>query len=305
MTYGKLRLAIQKENVGADLELLDGYIQGRYTEILDGLAWKRQEAETVIQAPASYATGTVTATQGSTNITGVGTTWTDDMTGLMIRVDSQEEYYQFTFVDATHATIDRGYEQPDGAGLTYRVDQAVFLLSADCRILRNVKPLHFGGRPLKRMTPGELDAYAPQRTTYGTPEIYAPTWDSFSDPPQMQVELYPIPDVPDSNGALLSWVADYIFEQPDITPGSTASSLLPWVRPAALKAGVKADVLRLAENYTGAAEYEKRFEELVVIMAKNNAYQRGAQEIRVDPAYGRRDRNFSTSWPVNRPWDGE
>lgn len=299
MTYGQLRLAVQKENLGTDLELLDSYIQDAYTEILDLVPWKRQEAESTFQAPPSYAVGTITATQGSAAITGVGTTWTTAMTGLMIRVDNQSEYYQFTYVSATSGTLDRPFEQPSASGLAYRIDQSVFLLSSDCRILRGIKPLHNFGRPLERMTPSELDAFAPQRLRYGTPTIYAPTWDSFSDPPQMQVELYPIPDSPDSAGATLSWVADYVFDAADIDATQTGASLLPWVRPAALKAAVKAKVLALGKDYTGAAYWNDKAAELVQVMLRNNAMQRGPQEIRMAPEYRRRNIGIK---PPNVRW---
>jgi hypothetical protein len=299
VNYGQLRLLIQKENSGADLELVDGYIQDRYTEILDFLPWKRQEGETVLQSPASYATGTITATQGSNAIVGVGTTWTAAMTGRRIRIANASEYYQFTYVSVTTATLDRGYEQPSAALLAYRIDQAVFLLPATCRILRGVKPLHNSSHPLEHMTPAELDAWAPKRTSYGTPEVYVPSFDAATDPPQLQVELYPIPDSPDTASATLSFVADCISDTAALTPGTTTQSLLPWVRPSALKAGVRANFLALAKDYTGAAFYAARMGELVGIMAKNNAMQRGPSEIRMAPEYRRGGRNMM---PPNVKW---
>lgn len=304
MNYGQLRLRIQQQNPGTDLGLIDGYIQNRYTEILDFLPWKRMEAESVLQSPASYTTGTVSVTAGSTAITGAGTNWDISMSGRMIRIAATDEYYQFTPLTTTTGVLDRGYEQPNATAQTYRIDQAVFVLPSDCRLLRNVKPLHDADRPLLRRTPGELDALAGQRTVYGTPRYYAPTWDSFSDPPRMQVELYPIPDSPNASGAQLSWVADYVFDAADLTPGTTSSSLLPWIRPAALEAGVKADILRLAKDYQGAEVYDGRFKELLGSMARTNAQQRGAQTVQMAPGYRRRQ-PAGQFYNINRPWDGE
>src|ERR1035441_8175333 len=140
MTYGQIRLRLSKLAPAVDLELIDGWIQDRYTEILDGLPWKRLEGETVIQSPASYQVGTVTATLGATSIAGAGTNWTSDMDGLTIRIGNNEEFYVFTQTDATDATLDRPYEGGDGGpGLSYRIDQNIFLLPADCRILRGVR----------------------------------------------------------------------------------------------------------------------------------------------------------------------
>lgn len=293
MNYGALRLLIQKENVGADLELVDSYIQNRYTEILDQLPWKRQEADSVIQAPDSYQTGTVALTRGSNVVTGTGTTWTAAMTGLMFRGANTEEYYQFTYVGATSGTIDRGWEQPSGTLLAYRIDQAVYLLPADCRILRGITPLHDRTHGLKRVTPVELQSLAPQRRSYGAPEVYCQTWDSFSDPPQMQVEFYPVPDAPNSVGVTPSFVADYTFDAAQFSAATTitSASLLPWVRPAALQAAVRADFLRIAKDWVGAKAMDARALELVQTMLKINAAQRGPQQIRTAQQFKRQDPN--------------
>lgn len=370
MTYGSLRLQLKKLAPAIDQEIIDGWIQDRYTEILDRLPWKRLEAESTIAAPDSYTIGTLTATQGSTAITGLGTTWTAAMTGLMIRIANGQEYYQFTYVSATTGTLDRNYEGATGsitgeaigsggagytagdgyavvggngmaqgtvgsigaggvatslipgspgagysvangvatttggagagltinitavspgAGLTYRIDQNIFLLPSDARILRSVRPLH-GGKPLEMITPGELDRRAPTRGawagSYGEPAMAAPTWDNFSDPPNLQVELYPVPSSPDSSGIRKSWVLDYIFDP--ATPSATGTSILPWVRPTALKAGVEADIKRHMDQLSSAEAFDKRFEQLVLIMAQNNALQRGAQTIRLAPELRRR-----------------
>jgi hypothetical protein len=291
MTYGQLRLLISKENAGADLDLADGYIQARYTEILDQLPWKRQEAKTVIQAPPSYAIGTITTVQGSNAIVGLGTSWTAAMNGLMIRIACQNEFYQFTYVSPTAATLDRGYEWPGGTALTYRIDQAVFLLPADCRILRAVTPLHDGGFPLDPTTPHELDQMARGRNTYGTPRFYVQTWDSFSDPPQMQVELSPVPSSPNTAGTTLSWAIDYAFDAAPVDPTQTGISMLPWVRPAALQAAVRADFLRLAKDWTGAEAMDARAGKLVETMLKVNAAQRGPQVIKTAAAFQRLNKN--------------
>lgn len=283
MTYGQIRLRLSKLAPGIDLELLDGWIQDRYTEILDALPWKRLEGESVFQSPASYAVGTVSATQGSSAIAGVGTTWTAAMNGLMTRINNGAEYYNFTYVSATTATLDRPFEQVSGTGFAYRIDQAVFLLPAACRVLRAILPFHNRRRPLQMISPAELDRLAPQRTTYGTPVYAAASWDSYTDPPVMQVELYPVPSNPDSVGNTLSWMVDYIYDPAGLNPSLTSTNMLPWVRPAALIEGVTANIKRHLKDYQGAEEHKKEFASLLVAMARINALQRGPQPIRLAP----------------------
>lgn len=287
MTYGELRLRLQKLCAGTDLELIDGWIQDRYTQVLDILPWKRQEAESVIQAPVTYSTGTISATQSSATITGVGTTWSPSMDGLMIRIDNTPEYYQFTDVSATSATLDRPFEGPTATGLAYRIDQNIFLMPTNARIIRGVRPLHNRVCPLAIVTPGELNRLSASRNVYGTPTHAAPTWDNFSDPPQLQVELWPVPDCPDSGSSLLSWSIDYVCDAAVIDPEQTSVSLLPFVRPSVLIAGVQADSLMPRTGYdgnlAGSGAHEARFATLAGQMAQINAAQRGPQVIRLAP----------------------
>lgn len=382
MTYGELRLLCQKANPGVDLELIDGFISDRYSDIiLNGLAWKRLEGEAILQSPPSYDVGTITAIQGQAAIVGNGVgTWTGDMQGRMIRINQTEEYYQFNFVDATHAHLDRPYEGTtssitgftidlqgsgylvgdqvwitggnglaqgsveqigplgqvlqlslsntgnnyavgtgvvcsggNGAGLflnitsvggsanlPYRIDQSVFVLPTEARILRAGREMHNRTRALAVITQGELNRIAPQRTTYGTPIYAAHFWDTDSDPPRMQVELYPIPSSPSSTGATLSHVIDYIYDPDILDPNATAKTLLPWMSPAALKSGVSSDCCRLPahKDIPLSREHKAEYNLAVRNMALTNALQRGPTVLRIAEQYLG---NRSSRWQRG-PW---
>jgi hypothetical protein len=124
-SYGQLRMLLSKAAPGIDLELVDNWIQTRYTErVLSAIPWKRSENVSVLQSPASVNSGTVTVNQGSNAITGVGTAWTAALTGLMIRIGCGPEYYQFTYASATTGTLDRNYEGSTGAILTSSIGAA-------------------------------------------------------------------------------------------------------------------------------------------------------------------------------------
>lgn len=304
MTYGKLRLRLSKLFPGVDLELIEGWIQDVYTETLDVLPWKRAEAESVIQAPRSYITGTLAATQGSAAIVGTGTAWSPTMDGLMIRIANQAEYYQLTVLSGTTATLDRAYEAASASGLTYRIDQPVFVLPSNCRILRSVVPLHDGLRPLDIVSPGEIDRISTSRNTYGTPRWAAQTWDNFSDPPRMQLELYPVPDCPNSAGAVLSWGITYIFDAAEFNPNTTSTTLLPWVRPSILIEGVSAKVQRHLKDFNAADRHKAEFDSLLHTAAHNNALQRGPQTIRLAPELRRQKPGRYQRGPWHRGFTG-
>jgi hypothetical protein len=313
MTYGQIRLQLQKLLPGVDLELIDGWIQGRYTRILDLVSWKRQEAESVLAAPQTVNAGTLTATLGSNAITGLGTAWTVALNGLMIRINNTSEYYQFTYVGATSATLDRPFEGPTAAALAYRIDQHIYVLPSNCRIVRQVTPLHVRAKPLEQVSPADLNRISASRNVYGTPKYWAQTWDSFSDPPQLQLELFPVPDCPDGSGNVLSWSVGYIFDQGDLDPDATSITLMPFVKPWAIIEGVKADAMRPRPGWTGdlaaAQAYEVEFEKACQESLMINAQQRGGQVIRLAPHLRRQPsptRRLSTPWDRGIPpggWD--
>jgi len=304
MTYGAIRLRLSKlaPSVAADLELLDGWLNDVYQEILDRLPWKRSEADFVFQAPQSYDTGTVAATQGLAAITGTGTAWTAGMNGLVIRFANQDAYYQLTVTNGTAATLDRPYEGATDAALTYRIDQPVYVMPSNCRIIRAVAPMHDRLKPLELITPAELDRRCISRNEYGVPRYAVPHWDNFSDPPRMQLELFPIPDSPNSAGEIPSWAVDYVFDQAELDPDVTGKTLLPWVRPAAILEGVLAKVRRHEEKIQLAQEHERQFEKLVKAMMMTNALQRGPQEIRLAPELRRQTGKFAEN-PFSKNFD--
>lgn len=304
MTYGQIRLQLTQEYPAVSVEILDGWIQERYTEILDLLSWKRQEAESVFQAPDSYATGTVAATRGSTAVVGTDTVFTTQMSGLIIRIADDESYYQFQQTSATGGTLDRAYEGPTGTGYSFRIDQSLFTMPAEARHIVAVRPLHDLKHPLEVVTPGELGRISPQRTVYGTPRYVAATWDAFTDPPVLQFELFPIPSSPNAGGDTLSWAVSYQFDAAEIDPMQTSVSLLPWVRPAALKEGVRANVARSMKDYAGAVAFEARMASLVQAMLRINALQRGPQTIRTAPQFRRQVPNFYRRGPKHEGYTG-
>lgn len=400
MTYGQLRLRLSKLLPGVDLELIDGWIQDRFTFILDFLSWKRLEGEAVFQCPPSYAIGTVAVSQGSASITGTGTAWTPALTGLMIRIANGTEYYAFAQLTGTTGTLDRPYEGSTAAlltgdvtvdaagsgykagdvvyvtggnglaqlqvltvgaggavtglgvlvggnqyavatgvvttsngagtgltinitavglsaGLPYRIDQNIFQLPAECRILRGIRPMHDGDHPLEIITPAEMTRRSNYRNVYGTPQWAAQTWDTATDPPIMQVELGPVPSSPDSMGNTLSFVVDYIYDPAALYDGSstpsTSQDFLPWVRPLALIEGVQASAMRWKadQNPQAAGAYlntstahERAFMGALENMAWTNAQQRGAQSLRLAPELRRQPPQRFHRGPRHRGYTG-
>ena len=234
----------------------------------------------MIQSPVEYATGTLTATAGSAAIVGAGTVWTAAMTGRIIRIAEGSEYYQFTRVSDTTGTLDRVFEGETATLQTYQINQNVFQVRVDARILNGVT-FQYGGRQLVKKSLGELNEIVPGRTAYGEPLYWAPYMDAYTNPPVPQVELYPIPD------KVWTFVVQFTADAAAANAATPSATVLPWLRPAALIAGVSADIYTHTEKYNASDRQEKRFQTLVAQMVGTEAAARPPAQVRLASRYTR------------------
>ena len=244
--YGTVRFRLIKAHPEIDHDLVDGWISDRYIEILDAIPWKRLTGRTVITTFAGYSTGTVSLTAGTTAIVGGGTAWTSDFDKLGLCIDGRGEYYAFTYQSATAGLLSRPFEGPTGI-YTYRLFQSVYKLPANAKILNSISDMERG--ELGRTDRTGLESFS---KSLGVPQMYRHFMCASTG--GMQIETYPVPD------RAIPLVVDYVAEAPTLTESST---LLPWVRPACLIAGVEEDILEYLEKFAGADRKAKRFAELL------------------------------------------
>jgi len=274
MTYGQIRYELTKAMPGVDLALLDGWLYDRYQAILDVIPWQRREVQSILQTTVKYATGTVAVTKGSAAVIGTGTTWTAGMTGRCLRVSGRSEFYEFTRTGDTTGTLDRAYEGSTNALAGYSIFQSVYLLPSDVVTVMDLRAIETPGN-LTRVSLAQLNEISANREMFGSPVYWAPFMDDASDPPRAQVELYPIPEY--AIGYPLVYQADVA------PPSATTASILPWMRPAALKFGAKADERALAGDLDAAQWYEAKFKGAVAEMIGVETRRLGATPLRMAP----------------------
>jgi len=297
MTYGEIRLRLTQLWPGVSLDLIDGWILDRYQSILDKLTWQRLQVEQVITTKDEYNTGTVAVTKGSAVLTGTDTVWAEEMTGRIIRVAVATSegiqsvgptYYEFTWSgsDPTLGSLDRGWEDEDATGLSYRINQNIYPLPAGTRLIHDIRNPRTN-LPLKRLSLAQLNELAAGRTAYGDPEHWCLYMDQNSDPPVPQVEFYPIPT------RLQGLIGTLIFEEmPDGT--DTAVSLLPWVRPAALIAGVQMDIARHLKEWNSLQSLTVQYIEYLSDMVRMEAQRIGPSKMRLEDRFTRHRRRRYT-----------
>lgn len=248
MTYGGLKFQLTKAYPGVDLDLIEGWIDQVYTEILGELPWTRQNVTAVLQTIAPYSTGTVTLAAGSNAIALSGGTFTPAMTGMAFSVAGEDDIYAFTYAGANAGAVDRPYE---GAlafapGAAFTIFQHVYAMPPDCRMLEDTAFANFSYGPLARMARSQLNQSCPAQGTLGLPFAWTSYMDDGSTPPRMQVQLYPAPRT------VIGIPFTYVSDPGALTGSATSLILQVWMQPAALVQGVTALIQAHLKDLPGA-----------------------------------------------------
>jgi hypothetical protein len=120
-----------------------GIINDSYTRTLPRVEdWTMIIEDGNIQTVASYNTGTIAVTIGSTSVTGTSTVWTSAMTaeeGYKIKFSGNRDVYKFEYVSATSGTITPSLSGPnDLTGQNYVLFKDEYALASDHdRFLKN------------------------------------------------------------------------------------------------------------------------------------------------------------------------
>jgi hypothetical protein len=103
-------------------------------EIIRGKGdWSFWKLASTITLSASYDTGTVAATLGSTTVTGTSTVWVSGHAGMKIRIGGGEEYtISSVNTGAQTLVLDHAYAETTDTGLDYEIYQDTYSLPAAC-----------------------------------------------------------------------------------------------------------------------------------------------------------------------------
>jgi len=120
-----------------------GIVNDSYTRTLPRVEdWDAIITESTLTTVATYKTGTIAVTVGSTAVTGTGTTFTSAMiaeNGYKVKFSGNRDIYTFEYVSATSGTISPALSGPnDLTGRTFEIFKDEYDLSADHdRFLKN------------------------------------------------------------------------------------------------------------------------------------------------------------------------
>lgn len=222
-TWGEIRAEVAALAPGRGNDLLTNWIQRSYREILDHRDWRGLHGDAILQTIATYTSGTVALVNGSTAVTGNGTTFTAGMSGRKFRAVNRDEWYAFTFVSATSGTLDRPYEGDTDSAAAYSIYQDRYTLPTQVKTVESMEGLN----------PDNLDWLRANVWCADIPTRWANGNDSDEATPPVlhSVELWPAPHL--SMGIRYSYLVA-VFEFDGL---NTSDSPLPWVSTDAIVSG--------------------------------------------------------------------
>jgi len=247
VTWGQYRFQLQTGAPDVSVDLLDGWLNARYEQVLEATNWLDTQIEDPLTTVEAYSstTDTITTTAGQPIVTGVGTAWTREVQeGRRIYRPGDSMFYTITEVlDPTHLVLDRPYNahgtDPPGTvypGLPYVIFQHLYKLPDDLRMIVSVLDPR-NNLPLEYFNKTRLDDVAGKRTTIGEPGAYARAesirWQGMT---VSQIEFYPPP------AHARTYTLVYLRAAIGFDGESTDTSPLPFVSSTVLLTGVRSDI---------------------------------------------------------------
>lgn len=120
-------------NVTSQTSLINQSISIALNRMHQWFDWPYYVQQGVITTVAPYSTGTAKVTNGSTTVTGVGTTFTSNMVGRKFRHANENPYYIIkAYVSATQLTLSSPYQgATDSVGSSYTIYKDEYRLAPD------------------------------------------------------------------------------------------------------------------------------------------------------------------------------
>lgn len=171
----RLDIATQVENmslVTSERTLVNLSIQIALNRIVESFDWPFYMQQGVVNTAATYQTGTAKVTNGSTTVTGVGTTFTAAMVGRKFRHASENAYYVISaYVSATQVTLNTPYQgATDSTGSSYTIYKDEYRLAPD--VDKYKKSIQIGnGVSMQDIPISTFDNYFPTPQSYANPNI--------------------------------------------------------------------------------------------------------------------------------------
>lgn len=173
MTFADIQAQVVAiTNVQQQTDLVKKSINIALNRIAEYFEWPFYMVNTgVISTIAPYTTGTVTATNGSAIIIGVGTAWTSAMTGRKIRVGNGQPYYRIKSIDSTTAlTLTALFQDNTATATTYTIYKDEYRLAQDVDTYKTIVQIQ-NAIAMFSTPPARFDKFFPSPYSYSNPTL--------------------------------------------------------------------------------------------------------------------------------------
>lgn len=273
-TFGQLHRMLELYAPDVPPPLLRQFVNNSYSRALVAHDWSELRGAGGYYLDAPYTTGTVTATEGSTTVTGSGTAWTvADHQNLQLVVGTRGPFYDITAVDAgaQTLTLSRPYTGATVSGSTYAIQLIYIVAPSDLLHFTYFADMGTDWWTLDRqMTQETLDFYDPRRAIGGARPVQlvnaspSPFTSTLSLP---RYELWPRPT------AAMAYFFRYVKKLPLLS--DNADTIIYPIRGDVVREGALADLALwpgtkdAPNNYyqpDAAQLHDQRFQQGVALM---------------------------------------
>lgn len=194
-TFRQMWSQLLQYNPDLPVPLAKQWVNNSYRRVVDFRLWTGLMVKGVVNSPPAYSTGNVGVTNGSTTVTGNGTSWTTAMTGLQFRVGYQNPIYTIASVNvgSQTLTLDLPYGSPTQSGIGYLILMQIVSLGPNVKRVLEMVNQQQGYRVYVNVQQNLIDYWDAWRSQIGWTYMlgqYAPSADG-----SPQWELYPAPNV--------------------------------------------------------------------------------------------------------------
>lgn len=245
--------------------------------VWEACRWFGRDVDTTLFLVPTYVTGTCDFTNGSTALTGNGTTWTAAMTGRKIALGIGSPYYRFTRTANTTGTIPTGgYVEPTALASTYVIFQDEYDLPAtaetvlDCQLYSRL----WNG-DLTKTTEAAMDADLFVNPRSGPPRRWAPVLSTTSGIRRLRFDPIPTEAARVRVHYLVAWTD--LTAAGDV-PQMTANRERAWYLASCLEAQRAADARQVTtdqEVEDAIAEAFKKEQPQAPLVVKRTPYGSG------------------------------
>lgn len=201
--------------------------------------WSFRRRSGTFAPPNLYTAGTATTNVSAGNptvITGIGTTWTQDMVGRQIRIGGLlYPYYTIVqFISATSIMIDQPWAGADVTAQPYQILQIYYPVPADFGYWYAVVSIKDGYRLWTNLTENDLALLDPQRTNQG--QTYAIAFRDYTS--QLGGVIGPVIPItsPTNSGPVsttttgYTYIADATYIVQVVVGGASGTATFQWMR---------------------------------------------------------------------------